>query len=288
MGILTMALPALKNVLGDLDDGVTVIIVADFNSDIIEQCRERLYQSGDPDSLGLLLGLKNNDNEERVDTLEVTLDTLEKITCTTKQLDVDNDKADLYLDESSGAITLGLPETKLKERNYLSDISYQPLHALEQSRQYSTDMNSKKLFDEKIAAMKAEQGKNVKMFSNEEYQRKMDRIKEVKMGHHRMEPQDYVLMRRFEVLRVERDGQILERLVKVDKNDEPKKMFVTYELLFDAILEFHVKAGKHTGRDITFKRLQEIYANITVQQVVTFIECCETCQQKKPLGRKDH
>ena len=135
--------------------------------------------------------------------------------------------------------------------------------------------------------MKAEQGKNVKMFSNEEYQKKMDRLKQVKMGGHKMEPQDYILMRKFEVLREEKDGQILERLVTVGKKNEPRKMYVTYELLFDAILEFHVKAGKHVGRAITFKRLKEIYANITVQQVITFIECCETCQQKS-VARKEH
>ena len=45
-------------------------------------------------------------------------------------------------------------------------------------------VNSKERFNEKIAEMKGEQTKNVKMFSEEEYQQKIQRIKEVKMPGH--------------------------------------------------------------------------------------------------------
>ena len=127
--------------------------------------------------------------------------------------------------------------------------------------------------------MKGEQAKNVKMFTDEEYQQKIERIKEVKMPGHKWLPRDYALVNKFEVLQVEKDGVLLERLVKVDKKDGSRKRYVTYESLFDSIMEYHAEAGKHTGRLLTFKKLQqiEIYANITMQQVILFIECCETC-----------
>ena len=46
-------------------------------------------------------------------------------------------------------------------------------------------MNSKERFNEKIDQMKGEQAKNVKMFTDEEYQQKIERIKEVKMPGHK-------------------------------------------------------------------------------------------------------
>ena len=45
-------------------------------------------------------------------------------------------------------------------------------------------MNSKEHFNEKISQMKGELAKNVKMFSEEEYQQKIQRIKEVEMPGH--------------------------------------------------------------------------------------------------------
>ena len=132
--ILTLAFPALTDILGDHGDDVTVIIVSDYDSDIIEECRQRLYQAGDPDSLGWILGLENKyaiKNEESVDTLEVTLDTLDKISYTAKQRQVEDSVSDLHQAESSGAITLVIPEPSLLQRNSLSKIPCLPLYALE-------------------------------------------------------------------------------------------------------------------------------------------------------------
>ena len=108
-------------------------------------------------------------------------------------------------------------------------------------------MNSKERFNEKITDMKGKQAKNVKMFSEEEYQQKIQRIKEVKMPGHKWLPRDYALVNKFEVLQVEKDGVLMERLVKVDKKDGSRKRYVTYEGLFDAIMEYHAEAGKHTN-----------------------------------------
>ena len=126
-------------------------------------------------------------------------------------------------------------------------------------------MNAKVRFNEKIAAMKADQSKNVKMFTDEDYAAKIARIKEIKAPGHKMIPQDYGLLRKFEILQVEKDGKMLERLVKVNKKDGVRPRFATYETLYDSILEYHAEAGKHTGRLLTFKKLKERYANITMQ-----------------------
>ena len=63
-------------------------------------------------------------------------------------------------------------------------------------------MNSKERFNEKIDQMKGEQAKNVKMFTDEEYKLKIERIKEVKMPGHKWLPRDYALVNKFEVLQV--------------------------------------------------------------------------------------
>ena len=36
---------------------------------------------------------------------------------------------------------------------------------------------------------------------------------------------------------------------------------MTYESLCDAFIKYLAEAGKHTGRLLTFKKLQQIYAN---------------------------
>ena len=154
------------------------------------------------------------------------------------------------------------------------------------SIQYQVNMEQKQRFEEKIDGMKAEQGKNVKMFSDLDYQLKIDRLKEVRMPGHKWIPQDYALLTKFDILEVEKDGQIHQRLVKVDKKDGSRKRYVTYEKLFVAIQEYHEESGKHTGRLLTFNKLKQIYANITMQQVIAYIECCETCHQKQGRSRR--
>ena len=70
----------------------------------------------------------------------------------------------------------------------------------------------------------------------------------------------------------------------MDHKDGSRKRYVVYEQLCDVIREAHELAGKHTGRLLTFKKLQEQFANITMQQVISYIDCCEVCQQKQVPG----
>ena len=81
---------------------------------------------------------------------------------------------------------------------------------------------------------------------------------------------------------MEKDGAIIERLVKPNT----RLRFMTYEGLFDAIKEVHEDRMKHGCRDILNKKLQKMYANITVKQMQAYVDCCEVCQVKKGRMKK--
>ena len=72
--VLTMAYPALTDILGNHHDDAIVIIVTDYDGDTIEKARESLYKAGDLYSLGTILGFDNNFNDikfvDNVDDLE--------------------------------------------------------------------------------------------------------------------------------------------------------------------------------------------------------------------------
>ena len=81
----------------------------------------------------------------------------------------------------------------------------------------------KSRFEEKISLQREEQGKNVRTFSEEEYQTKIERLNKIKLPGHRMVPQDYTLMKNYDILEVEKDGQIIQRLVKFNVKDGTRK-----------------------------------------------------------------
>ena len=59
-----------------------------------------------------------------------------------------------------------------------------------------------------------------------------------------------------------------------------------YEGLFDAISEVHKPGLKHAGRDKTHTQLQRMYANISQDKVMAYIESCEVCSVKKQRIKK--
>ena len=83
-------------------------------------------------------------------------------------------------------------------------------------------------FDEKIQELRASQGKNARIISDADYSSFISKIKEIKSAGYKMKPQDFNLLKRFEVLQVEKDGEIIEKLVKPGTS----LRFVTYEGLF--------------------------------------------------------
>ena len=137
-------------------------------------------------------------------------------------------------------------------------------------------------FDIKVAELRAAQGKNVRMFSDADYHDYVQKVKEIRTPGHRMVPTDFYLMKRFEVMQVEKNGTLIEKLVKPGTT----LRYATFESLYDIIKEVHEEGLKHGCRDILNKKLQTMYANISVKQIQAFVDCCEVCQVKKGRMKK--
>ena len=81
-------------------------------------------------------------------------------------------------------------------------------------------------------------------------------------------------------------GSVVKSLVKIDPKTGSQKRYVTAENLFDSIHESHTQRTKHAGRLLTHKDLCQRYANITVEQVMMYLNLCETCAMKKGKAKK--
>ena len=92
------------------------------------------------------------------------------------------------------------------------------------------------------------------MISEEDYKSKIERMEEIHRPGHKMIPQYYSMIVRFEVLEVEKDNKIQKRVVKVDQKDGTSKRYVTYANLFESIEEFYEESVKHTEKALTLKR----------------------------------
>ena len=73
-------------------------------------------------------------------------------------------------------------------------------------------------------------------------------------------------MKRLEILHVEKNGTIVEKLVKPGT----RLRYVTIENLFEAIILAHEEGTKHGCRDILNEKVQVYYTNITVKQIQAF------------------
>ena len=84
------------------------------------------------------------------------------------------------------------------------------------------------------------------------------------------------LVTKFDILEVENDGQIHQRVVKVDKNDGSRKRYVTKSYLR---LSKSIMKSQASTLVVSFNKLKQIYANM--QQIIAYVECCEICHQKQ-------
>ena len=56
--------------------------------------------------------------------------------------------------------------------------------------------------------------------------------------------------------------------------------------MFITIHKYHSKKIKHTGRVLTHKDLYLQFANITIEQVIAYIDICEACAFKQGKAKK--
>ena len=147
----------------------------------------------------------------------------------------------------------------------------------------STSVNDQRCrFNTKVAELRATQGKNVRMFTDDEYHEYLRKVKDIRSPGHRMVPSDFYLIKRFEVMQVEKDGKLIEKLVKPGTS----LRYATFKTRFDIIKDVHEEGAKHGCRDILSKKLQTMCANISVKQIPAFVDCCEVCQVKKGRMKK--
>ena len=92
--------------------------------------------------------------------------------------------------------------------------------------------------------------------------------------------QDYRLQSRYEILEIAVDGLVTKKL----KERGTECTYVSTDALFDVINTEHLSAG-HGARDVSHRKVGELYANVTKQMVQLYVDHCETCLLKKSKTR---
>ena len=169
-----------------------------------------------------------------------------------------------------------------------SNMSVEELSAAQELRKKEKIQEMKNRFDAKIKyIIENKVGKNVKILTNVKYEEKISKLEEMRDPEYRMMPQDYALCRNYHIMNIiNKDNLVVKTLVKVDPKTNRKKRYVTVEDLFDTIHEYHTKKIKHTGRLLTHKDLCLNFCNITMEQVIAYIDLCEVCAMKQGKAKK--
>ena len=152
-------------------------------------------------------------------------------------------------------------------------------------------MTSREIFMERISEMRSKQASNNRAITQEGYANTIKKLKQLVTkvpgkGIPGFSTNDYNLVNTHEILTVEKNGTVIEILVRPGKEDTNKKLeYITVEEMFDVINDIHKKT-KHGGRDEMHPVLMDKYANITQKQCQVFVNSCEQCQKKKVRSKK--
>ena len=150
---------------------------------------------------------------------------------------------------------------------------------------------SKEIFLARISAMRSKQAKNSRAITQEDYDNIIMKLKllEKKVKGKTIPgftTNDYNLPNTHEILIVEKNGQIFERLVRPSKKDPNKKLFyITIENMFEPVYKVH-QDSQNVDRDVMHPVLMETYANITQPQCQAMVDSCQQCQKKKARNKK--
>ena len=105
-----------------------------------------------------------------------------------------------------------------------------------------------------------------------EVSEKIARMKAVQRGLVKAIGSDYNDQRRFQVREIEVNGKVVSRLMKIDTNLK----YLPSEDLFNEIYDLHVGSG-HCGRDLLNKKIKEMFANVTIENISAFLKTCQFC-----------
>ena len=114
-----------------------------------------------------------------------------------------------------------------------------------------------------------------------EVSEKIARMKAVQRGLVKAVGSDYNDQRRFQVREIEVNGKVVSRLMKIDTNLK----YLPSEDLFNEIYDLHVGKG-HCGRDLLNKKIKEKFANVTIENISSFLKTCQFCTTKRKSSEK--
>ena len=136
-------------------------------------------------------------------------------------------------------------------------------------------------FEAKVLEMQEKKGKNSRMLTKDHYDQTVRRLKMLENVGEERQLADYNLMRRFALLRVQVNEEIIEKLVKPGT----QLRFVPFEELFNTVHEAHIEKG-HSGRDIMQKHIATKFCNVTIEHINIYRDFCEKCGLKKSKARR--
>lgn len=119
------------------------------------------------------------------------------------------------------------------------------------------------------------------MFTSKKLKGYITRVVTAKEVGRKKSPNEYALLKRYDVARLG-DGKVI--LIKKNTQD-PYVKYITVDEIFDYIYDAHVGVC-HGGQKRTYSEIKKTIANITREQVALFLSYCVICEEKRSLKKK--
>lgn len=129
---------------------------------------------------------------------------------------------------------------------------------------------------DKIVSSK-KRGDNIFYFSSEEYNNKIQKIKELKFGTLKKTVTNKRLIRKYDVVSIGEKEKLIKPIVD---NESDVLYYVTVDELFEVIHAAHLSVG-HGGRNRMMAVLKTKYCNVTTEAVMAYLGLCSNCQVKQ-------
>lgn len=138
-------------------------------------------------------------------------------------------------------------------------------------------------FNSKLVNIMDTKKANSGFLTKERYDDLLKKVNNSKNKSSGKKPEDYQRLKRYDVMKV---GNVEKLIFPVSKDSSNVRFYVYFEELFTIIHEVHLSIG-HGGRNRMLKELQKKYKNITTEEVMIYLNLCESCQKKPRYLRKD-
>lgn len=123
---------------------------------------------------------------------------------------------------------------------------------------------------------------NCKILTKEKYVELLHKVKISKLKATGKQTIDYRRLKIYDVLKV---GDSEKLIYPISKENPNVKFYVHTEELFYVIHEAHLVIG-HGGRNRMMKELRAKYRNVTIEEVMIYLNLCEYCLKKNGKYRE--